>query len=195
VDGREMSLNITSSDLQNLQGKIVIITGGSNGLGLAAAKLFSSQGSLVTIADLRPPLESISNTTFSYCDVTNWDSILSTFEVTVQKHGRVDCLIANAGVGEVEDLFVDGLEKDGKLKQPKHVVLDINLKGAIDCVKVAIHYMRKQESGGGIVLTTSTAAYKGEKCAPGYSAAKHGVFLPKRTTELRGRRYNKEKIS
>jgi NAD(P)-dependent dehydrogenase (short-subunit alcohol dehydrogenase family) len=99
----------------------------------------------------------------------------NTYEIAVQKHRTVNVLIANAGVGEVEDFFLDMLDDTGKLKQPKHTVLDINLKGVLDCVKVAIHYMRQQEWGGAIVMTTSTACYVGEKGLPAYSAAKHGA--------------------
>jgi NAD(P)-dependent dehydrogenase (short-subunit alcohol dehydrogenase family) len=117
------------------------------------------------------------NSTFARCDVTSWESILTAFEIAVQKHRIVDVLIANAGVGEVEDVFLDTLDDVGKLKQPKHIVLDINLKGVLDCMKAAIHYMRQQERGGAIVMTTSTAGYVGEKGLPIYSAAKHGVTI------------------
>lgn len=154
-----------------------MVTGGSNGIGLAAAKMFSSHGAFATIADLSPALEPVPNSTFAVCDVTNWESIIAAFETAVHKHGRVDALIANAGVGEVEDFFLDTLDATGKLKQPRHTVLDVNLSGAMNCVKVAIHYMRQQERGGTIVLTASTAGYVGEKGLPAYTAAKHGVTI------------------
>jgi hypothetical protein len=47
----------------------------------------------------------------------------------VHKYGRVDVLIANARLGEVEDIFLNTLDNAGKLKQPKYTVLDVNLKG------------------------------------------------------------------
>lgn len=170
-----MSFEITSSSLEKLRGKVVIITGASNGLGLAAAQMFSSYKALVTIADLKPPKEPVPNTIFTCCDVTLWESILSAFEITIRKHGRVDALIANAGVGELEDLFLDEIDSAGKLKQPSHVVIDVNLKGVINCVKIAVHYMKKQEEGGSIIMTSSTAGYIAESCLPAYSTTKHGV--------------------
>jgi NAD(P)-dependent dehydrogenase (short-subunit alcohol dehydrogenase family) len=172
-----MALDISSSGFGNLTGKSVVITGGSSGIGLEASKLFSSHGAFVTIADLSPPSELVLNSTFAHCGATSWESILAAYEIAVQKHRTVVVFIANAGVGEVEDFFLDMLDDAGKLKQPKHTVLDINLKGVLDCLKVAIHYMRQQERGGAIVMTTSTAGYVGEKGLPAYSAAKRGVTI------------------
>ena len=170
-----MSLEITSSSLEKLGGKVVLITGGSNGLGWAAVQMFSSYGALITIADMQPPAESIPNTIFTCCDVTRWESILSAFEITIEKHGRVDALVANAGVGELEDLFLDEFDSTGTLKEPSHVVIEVNLKGVINCVKVAIHFMKKQAGGGSIVMTSSSAGYFAESCLPVYSTTKHGV--------------------
>jgi NAD(P)-dependent dehydrogenase (short-subunit alcohol dehydrogenase family) len=173
----EVALDISSSGPENLTGKSIVIAGGFCGIGLAASKLFPSHGAFVTIADLSPPSEPVPNSTFACCDVASSETILAAFKILVQKHRTVDVLIANASVGEVEDFFLDVLDDEGKLKQPKYRVLDINLKGVLDCVKVAIHYMRQQERGGAIVMTTSTAGYVGEKGLPTYLAAKHGVTI------------------
>jgi NAD(P)-dependent dehydrogenase (short-subunit alcohol dehydrogenase family) len=172
-----LALDISPSGLESLKGKSALITGGSNGICLAAAHLLSFYGAFVTIAGLSPPSETIANSVFAHCDVTNWESILSAFEATVCKHGRVDVLIANAVFGEVEDLFLDTLDDAGKLKQLKHTVLGIHLKGVVDYVKVAIHYMSKQAEGGAIMMTTSAAGYVGEKGLPVYATAKYGVII------------------
>ena len=152
---------------------------GSSGIGLAASKLFSSHGAFVTIADLSPPSEPVLNPTFARCDVTSWETILAAFEILVQKHRTVDVLIANASVGEVEDFFLDVLDDEGKLKQPKYTVLDINLKGVLDCVKVAIHYMRQQERRGAIVMRASTVRLRWRERTPHLlSSQTWGNYIP-----------------
>jgi short-subunit dehydrogenase len=74
-------------------------------------------------------------------------------------HNRIDILLANAGVGEVEDFFLDELDEQGLLKEPKYTVLDVNLKGVLACIKLAVYYFNKNPSsaGGKIVMTGSTA--------------------------------------
>jgi NAD(P)-dependent dehydrogenase (short-subunit alcohol dehydrogenase family) len=95
---------------------------------------------------------------------------------TVSEYGRVDVFVANAGVGEVEDFFSEETDPiTGMLKAPKHTVVEVNLKGTMNCAKVAVSQMRKQETGGSIVFTASTAAYLDERYIPAYVAAKHGV--------------------
>ncbi|KZO92810.1 NAD(P)-binding protein [Calocera viscosa TUFC12733] len=169
------ALNITDEDLAKLKGKVTIITGGSAGIGLATSLLFASHGAILYIADLRPPPPdaALPNSTFIKTDVTSWDSLLALFQRTVDEQGRVDILLANAGVGEVEDMFKDSFDASGKLLRPKYPVLAINLMGVVDCVKIAVHFMKKQGKGS-IVMTGSTASYLGEPL-PQYTTAKHGV--------------------
>jgi NAD(P)-dependent dehydrogenase (short-subunit alcohol dehydrogenase family) len=96
--------------------------------------------------------------------------------------------VPNAGVNEVEDIFEDKFDSNGRLLPPKHILNEINLKGVFNCiallgvanlaaVKLAIHFFRKLQKKGAIVMISSTAGYMGEPI-PGYSAAKHGVSSP-----------------
>lgn len=170
------TLNLDPSAITSLSGKVAIVTGGSAGIGLATSRLFASKGAHVVIADLHPPVDSVPNSIFAKCDVTVWPDILSTFDAATKEFGRVDILIANAGVSETDgDIFLDEYDAQGRLKQPAYKVLDINLKGVIDCVKVAVSHFRKQGTGGRIVMTASTAGYMSEPGVPVYSASKHGV--------------------
>jgi len=178
------TLNLDPSAITSLSGKVAIVTGGAAGIGLATSHLFASKGAHVVVADLRPPVDSVPNSIFAKCDVTVWSDILSTFDAAVKEFGRVDILIANAGVSETDgDIFVDEYDAQGKLKQPAYKVLDINLKGVIDCVKVAVSHFRKQGNGGRIVMTASTAGYMSEPGVPVYSATKHGVVGFMRATK------------
>ena len=172
------TLTIDPSTLK-LSGKVAIITGGSSGIGLATSQLFASLGARVVVADLRSPLVEVPGSIFAKCDVTNWPSILSTLDEAVKAFGHIDIVIANAGVSETDgDIFVDEFDEHGVLKQPLYKVVDINLKGVMDTVKVAVSHFKRQGSGGRIVMTASTAGYMSEPGVPVYSATKHGVSMP-----------------
>ena len=107
-------------------------------------------------------------------------------ELAIKTYGTIDVVVPNAGVNEVEDIFEDKFDANGRLLPPKHILNEINLKGVFNsilhlmcmakvlAVKLAIHFFRKLEKKGVIVMISSTAGYMGEPI-PGYSAAKHGV--------------------
>jgi NAD(P)-dependent dehydrogenase (short-subunit alcohol dehydrogenase family) len=131
------SLSIPDSALKSAAGKVVVITGGASGIGKAASELFHSLGSKVVIGDLN---EKAGNEVasslgegakFQVCDVTKWDSIYNLFETAVAEYGRVDIALANAGVPEIEDIFEDRVDSEGRLKEPKYIVLEIDLKGVL----------------------------------------------------------------
>lgn len=82
-------------------------------------------------------------------------SQLSLFEATFTKHSRIDIVVINAGVSETEDLFMDTFE-GGILEGPKFQTLDVNLRGGLSSIKLAVHYFRKG-NGGRIILTGSLA--------------------------------------
>jgi len=172
-------IKITANDLSGLKDTVAIITCASSGIGLAAAQVFTSYGAIVYIADLHPPESLPSNASFVKCDVTKWADLLALFARVQQDHGRVDTVIANAGIAEVEDLFVDDFDElTGALREPKHTVVAVNLIGVLNTVKIAVSIMRKQDSTGSIILTSSSAGYMGEPGLPAYTATKHGVRNP-----------------
>lgn len=107
----------------------------------------------------------------------NWNDQLNLFESTVAKHGRIDVVLANAGVHEkLEDVFADIFDSNGRLQEPSLVVLDINLRGAVFTTKLALHYFRKQPGLGSIVLTGSLASYLPTTGIPMYNTSKHGLL-------------------
>lgn len=107
----------------------------------------------------------------------NWDDQLNIFEQTIKKRGRVDIVIANAGIDEVaEDVFVDTYDNEGKLKAPSLIVLDVNIRGVIFTIKLALSYFRRLNIRGSLVATGSAASYLDTPGIPVYNAAKHGVI-------------------
>lgn len=72
------------------------------------------------------------------------------------------------------DLLSDELDEEGEFARPNHIVFAINLTAVVDTVKLGIHYIRKNPSGGSIVVTASSSSYQRYPCYD-YTSAKHGV--------------------
>lgn len=124
--------------------------------------------------------------------------MLQLFETTLKDYGRLDYVLANAGVPEIEDIFHETFDQaTGKLQEPKYSVLSINLTSVLSsmwniensaspvlfcrdidelaAVKLAKHHFEKQKSPGAIILTSSTGGICGEAYLPVYTTTKHGV--------------------
>lgn len=81
-----------------------------------------------------------------------------------------------AGISHRDDYLQSKLDADGKLQEPSHAVLDLNLKAVINTAYLALHHMKGQEpAGGSIVATASVAAFE-RFIVVDYTAAKHGVL-------------------
>ncbi len=110
--------------------------------------------------------------------MTAWADQLALFEGTAQKHGRIDIVLANAGVDEVlEDVFADTLDPaTGQLQAPTLIVLDIDLRGVLFTAKLALSFFRRLGTrDAAFVATGSAASYLDTPGIPVYNAAKHGV--------------------
>ena len=84
---------------------------------------------------------------------------------------------ANAGVSEETDYFQDTHDKDGLLQESRYGVIDVNYRAVLNVIKLSLSAMRRQGTGGSIVLTTSATAYAPEQSLPVYSATKLAVSL------------------
>jgi len=138
--------------------------GGSSGIGEATVKLLLSKGTKVHILDVVEPetningLHSSKDLFFRKCDVSSWTEISSAF----QEIGHVDLVFANAGLPEPPGFFDEEIRDEPQqavLSEPSNRVLDVNLKGAFYTVKLAWHHMKRQGTGGSIVITASATAY------------------------------------
>ncbi len=158
--------------MSQLKGKVALITGGSSGIGLEAAKRFVAEGAYVFIAARRKnELDKVrtvigGNVTCVAMDVTQIADLDKLFATIKAEKGRLDILFANAGRGE----FV-ALREITEEHADEMIVL--NLKSAIFTVQKSLPLL---SDGASIILTSSIAAVKGFPGLTAYAAAKAGTF-------------------
>ncbi|KAI9055498.1 hypothetical protein LZ554_000449 [Drepanopeziza brunnea f. sp. 'monogermtubi'] len=182
---------IEDADLVNLKGKVMIVTGGSSGIGLATVNLLLSHGASVVSADITPPPEQAATSTtstttsgggeflFVKTDVSRWRDLCALFAEAQARLSRIDGVFANAGIGpHANYLALETSDDDGELIEPSTHALDVMLRGVINTACLAAHYMKQQQqppAGGSIVLMGSSTGLQPLR-TPDYSTAKHGVL-------------------
>jgi NAD(P)-dependent dehydrogenase (short-subunit alcohol dehydrogenase family) len=176
-----------------LDGKVAVITGGTEGIGLATAELFVKEGAYVFITgrrqkELDEAVESIgSNVAGVQGDVANLTDLDRLYETVAKVKGRIDIVLANAGVGEFVPFPKVTEEHFDKL-------FDINVKGALFTVLKALPLLN---DGGSIILTGSVASVKGTPAFGVYAATKAAIrsFARTLTTDLKDRHIRANVVS
>ncbi len=159
--------------VEDLKGKVVIITGASSGIGEACARLLAQQGCKLTLAARSADkLEALaaelpSETQVARADMTEPVDISRMIEATLERFGRVDVLFANAGI------YVPGEFGDGDIEALTRM-LRINVDAVLRCAHLVIPQMQAQGSGD-IVVTSSISGFMDVHWEPIYSASKHAV--------------------
>jgi len=149
--------------------KVVLITGGSSGIGKCVGEFLTEKGFIVYGTSRNP--ENIKNHPFKLValDVKNIESISKAVEAVISAEGRLDVLVNNAGMGitgPIEETPTDEMRK----------VFDTNLFGAIDVMKAVLPQMREQQNGL-IINVTSIAGYMGLPFRGIYSATKGALEI------------------
>jgi 3-oxoacyl-[acyl-carrier protein] reductase len=149
----------------------ILITGGSSGIGKAAAKLLADGGAKVAITGRdKSKLDKVALETGAFAihaDVAKQEDIDKTYKLFLDKFGGLDCLVNNAGIGEfpsVEELTFEAFQN----------VYSVNVFGAAMMAKKAAEIFKKQESGN-IINIASTAALKGFARGSIYSSSKFAL--------------------
>jgi NAD(P)-dependent dehydrogenase (short-subunit alcohol dehydrogenase family) len=179
--------------MSKLRGKVAVITGGTEGIGLAIAKLFVKEGAYVFITgrrqrELDEAVKAIGdNVTGIQGDVTKMDDLDRLYETVGRAKGRIDIVVANAGVGE----FVTF----GKITEEHFDKLfDTNVKGALFTVQGALPLL---VDGGSVILIGSVASVKGTSSFGVYGATKAALrsFARTWTNDLKDRRIRSNVLS
>lgn len=155
---------------------VAIVTGGSFGIGRAAAIAFAKRGAKVVIADCVEDTETLKNirsfggdAIFIKCDVSRDEDVKQLVEKTVSHYGRLDYAFNNAGIegssAPTHECTNENWDR----------TIGTNLKGVWLCMKYEIQQMLKQGKGA-IVNNASIAGLVGFQNIPAYVASKHGVI-------------------
>lgn len=160
-------------------GRVVVITGGSRGIGRAIALRFAEENAKIIIIHYDPD-ESASDETLSILsekgveaeshkiDVSSKESVSAIFKDIISRFGRVDVLVNNAGITR-DNMFMRMSEADWDL------VMNVNLKSVFNCTQAVIRPMIKKRKGA-IVNIASVAGQIGNAGQANYSASKAGIM-------------------
>jgi len=146
--------------MNNLKDKVIIVTGGTSGMGAASSLHFAELGAKVVAASIQREegvalekqiTDNGGEGIFAYVDVSDEESVKRMVEETTKKYGRIDGVYCNAGV------WGKGLVTDFD-ERIWNKVMGVNVKGALWLAKHTIPVMEKNENGGVFLTTTSVAA-------------------------------------
>ena len=183
------------------EGKVAFITGAARGQGRAHALRLAQEGADIIAVDIAETVEGMDRfypgatqadfdqtvkevealdrrIVATRADVRDFDALKAAFESGVAELGKVDVVVANAGIFMFGDKTEDVTDADWD------AVLDINLKGVWHTAKAAIPQLKAQGTGGSIILTSSIAGLIAFPNLAHYTAAKHGVLGLSRTLAL-----------
>lgn len=165
-----------------LNDKVVVITGGASGIGLASAKRLLKEGTKVALLDVNDDVLEISkslgtNTLGLKCDVSNESDVKSSIDMVANFFGKIDYLVANAGIGGGANKPADvSIEEWNK-------VIGVNQTGIFLVNKYVIPYMI-ENGGGAIVNTSSMYGIVGAPNSFAYTASKGAINQMTRTLAL-----------
>jgi 3-oxoacyl-[acyl-carrier protein] reductase len=152
--------------MRSLEGKVALVTGASRGIGAAVARSLDAQGVRLGLASRSGDDLGFEGAVALPCDVRDPAQLEALVAATVERHGRLDILVANAGVGAYGS-FLD--------LEPRHLeeMVDVNLKGTLYAVRAALPHLL--ESGeADIVTLASEAGRRGLPYEAVYCASKFG---------------------
>ncbi|HWP44394.1 MAG TPA: SDR family NAD(P)-dependent oxidoreductase [Blastocatellia bacterium] len=162
----------------DLTNRVALITGASRGIGAAAALRFAEAGASLVVnystheAEAHRVAEAARargvRAIAVQCDVSRFDDVRSLFERALDEYGRIDIVVANAGIWTGG--AIDRLDE-----QSWQQTIDVNLKGVYACCHFAAQVMKRQRSGR-IITVSSTAGQRGEALHSHYAASKGGII-------------------
>ncbi|UAL48565.1 3-oxoacyl-ACP reductase FabG [Sutcliffiella horikoshii] len=158
-----------------LQGKVAIITGAANGIGLEAARVFLKEGAKVALVDYDAmtgekrvaELQAEGEAAFYQVDVSNESQVVEMVAMVKERFGKIDILINNAGITKDNML----LKMSGEDFQK---VMEVNVNGVFNCTQAVVPHMLENGKGK-IINTSSVSGIYGNVGQTNYAAAKAAV--------------------
>jgi NAD(P)-dependent dehydrogenase (short-subunit alcohol dehydrogenase family) len=173
-----------------LDGKIALVTGASQGIGFGIARGLAAEGATLVLTArnaerLNHNAEELSKAGTTVlaipADVSDEAQVREVFRQTMERFGRLDLLVNNAGIfdgGPVDELSVEAWDR----------VMATNLRGPFLCTREAVRIM-KQQHGGRIINIGSISAQRVRPNSAAYSTSKHGLWGLTQVTALEGREF------
>jgi (+)-trans-carveol dehydrogenase len=180
-----------------VEGKVAFITGAARGQGRAHAVRLASEGAYIIAVDICKPIETVDKIAASTpedlaetadlvknaggriftaeVDVRDYDALKAAVDAGVEEFGRLDVIVANAGIGN------GGQTLDQTSEADWNAMIDVNLSGVWKSVKAGVPHILAGGNGGSIILTSSVGGLKAYPHTGHYIAAKHGVVGLMRT--------------
>lgn len=162
--------------MASLKGKVAVVTGGGQGIGMGIVKRLLEEGMSVVIAEIdeeagreaESGLKHLGRLLFTRTDVGDEDSVRSCVARVSREFGRLDALVCNAGIAHAEQGPIETLELEDWNR-----MISAHLTGCFLCAKHASPYLRRAH--GSIVTIASTRAFQSEANTEAYAAAKGGI--------------------
>jgi len=171
---------------KRLRDKVAVLTGGASGIGAATVQLLYDLGVKVVFGDINGEAGEAKakqypshDVKFVRTDITKYQDLIALFDVALHSFGRVDFAISNAGAMEAGNFVNPDLSLEEIKQAPSTRTLDVNLLGTLYFTRVAVVYLRQNQTKDddkSIILTSSVGAFKETPGMPVYLATKHGVL-------------------
>jgi NAD(P)-dependent dehydrogenase (short-subunit alcohol dehydrogenase family) len=183
--------NLSKRPLFDLTGRIALVTGGAVGIGRGYALALATAGADVAIVDIDDKVGPLTvaeiqamgrDSLYIHCDVTKGEEVQAMIDAVVERFGRLDIAVNNAGIailGADETLQQNDWDK----------VIAVNLTGAFLCCQAEARQMIAQQAGGKIINTASMSATIAN-CNASYDASKAGIVHMTKTLATEWGRYN-----
>lgn len=163
--------------LTEFDGKVVLVTGASRGIGAGIASSFSKNGAKVVVnynkskAKAKKVLEGLKNEgMIVQADVARRVSVERMIKRVIKKWGRIDILVNNASLVNNHSAWRDVPELEWKK------TINVNLGGVFNCMRIVLPEMLKQKSGKIVNVASLSGIYPGKAIAPAYTISKAGVI-------------------
>lgn len=162
--------------MARFEGRSVVVTGASRGIGAAIARRFAAEGASVLVAANEARAEDVAaeiraaggRAEAALADVTDPAQVAALYDTAEQRFGGVDISVQNAGIITIARI-------EAMTEAEWDTVLDVNTKGVFLCCQEAIRRMRRHGRGGRLINTASGQARQGFIFTPHYAASKFGV--------------------